>query len=105
MINNILQEFPFLFLRFLSFLLYLSYNVLSISAVQKSDPVYIYIYIVIRRYIHSFSHIILHRVPLSSGIPIVAQQVKNPTSVHEDGDSIPGLARWVKDPALPQAVV
>ena len=34
------------------------------------------------------------------GVPIVAQQVKNPTSIHEYVGLIPGLAQWAKDPAL-----
>ena len=37
-------------------------------------------------------------------VPIVSQQVKNPTSIHEDSGLIPGLAQWGKDPALLQAV-
>ena len=33
----------------------------------------------------------------------MAQQVKNPPSIHEDVSSIPGLTQWVKDKALLQA--
>ena len=34
------------------------------------------------------------------GVSVVAQRVKNPTSIHEDENLIPGLAQWVKDPAV-----
>ena len=38
-------------------------------------------------------------------VSVVAEQVKNVTSIHEDVGSIPGLIQWVKDPTLLQAVV
>ena len=34
------------------------------------------------------------------GAPFVAQQLTNPTRIHADVGLIPGLALWVKDPAL-----
>ena len=60
-------------------------------------------------------HIIMHKntdsccIPetnitfyVNYGVPIVAQWLTNPTSIQEDTGSIPGLAWWVKGPALPE---
>ena len=35
-----------------------------------------------------------------AGVPLVAQRVKNPTSIHEDVGSIPHLVQWVTDLAM-----
>ena len=34
-------------------------------------------------------------------VPVVAQQVMNTASIHEDVGLIPGLSQGVKDPVLP----
>ena len=37
----------------------------------------------------------------SSGVPVVAQWLTNPTRNHEVAGSVPALAQWVNDPAVP----
>ena len=39
--------------------------------------------------------------PNLKGVPVMAQWLTNSTRKHEVAGSIPGLALWVNDPALP----
>ena len=47
-----------------------------------------------------FSGVLIYKI-MTAGVPIVVQWLTNPTRNHEVVGSIPALAQWFKDLALP----
>ena len=52
-------------------------------------------------YLNSAYYMLVPFLNVDSGVPVVVQWLTNPTRNHEVVGLIPGLAQWVKDPALP----
>ena len=70
---------------------------------HKCKTIYRFIILFVYKVSHQFWKILQlwsHRIILIWGVPLVAQQVRNPTSIHEDVDSIPDITQWVKDSVL-----
>ena len=67
----------------------------SANMIQKTAVTFIMLHVkIIIDYYYTSEFIILS--PLSSGVLIMAQQLKNPAGIHEDVGSIPDLAQWIQ---------
>ena len=59
------------------------------------------IFIFIKAVTHAFGYVELGEIRSDTQSSRCGSAVMNLTSIHKDAGSIPGLAQWVKDPALP----
>ena len=49
---------------------------------------------------HSVGYVFIFVNSFFCTVPFVAQQLTNPSRIHEDASSIPGLAQWTMDLVL-----
>ena len=71
------------------------------SNVFTVNKIFVEYFKVKRIYFYPTSNDYLLFKEVKIGVPFVAQWLTNPARIHEDVGSIPGLARCVKDAALP----
>ena len=68
------------------------------KAILRGKFIAINTYFFLKKGKSQINYVNLHfKNKFNNGVPIVAQQVMNPTNIHEDVGSIPGLTQWIKD--------